>query len=352
MVCLLSLLGLASLVAAKAQDRSFKNFVVFGDSYTDEQNLAYLMNHGGEWPPRGTVLGPVNKTGTTGGYTWPRIAVDRAGAKLFNFAVAGASCSEKIIYRRFDPLNGSFPGVLEREVPAFEAQLGSEPYSDLTAENTVYGLWIGTNDFGNGAFLTDQQQPGKIITDYIDCIWDVYDRLYATGARRFVLLNLSALDKLPQYDASQGLDTIYFPDHRKYNMTMLEYKIRQYTTTVNTAFDYGVPFQVLVKDRWPGATFSIFNVHQLILDIYNNPGKYLAAPANATGVYRRCNPEVGSSDCEDSKEPLASFLWFDELHIAERTDEYVAKEFNGVVSGDSKYGTTYKSPSKCEKKAE
>jgi hypothetical protein len=255
------------------------------------------------------VLGAVNQTGSTGGYTWPRIAVDKADAKLFNFAVGGASCSEKIIYRQFDPIDGPFPGVLEGELPAFESQLGSEPYSDLTADNTVYGVWIGTNDFGNGAFLTDQQQPGKTITDYINCLWDVYDRIYSNGGRRFVLLNLSPLEKLPQYDASQGLDTIYFPDHTENNMTMLEYKIAQYTTTVNTAFDYGVPFQVLVQDRWPGAVFSVFNVHQLLLDIYNNPDEYLAAPADSKGVYRRCNPE-DSNDCTDSNESLDSFLWY------------------------------------------
>lgn len=302
------MLGLCGLQVATAKaDRSFENLVVFGDSYTDEQNLGYLIDNGGQWPPPGTVLGAVNKTGATGGYTWPRIAVDKSDAKLFNFAVGGASCSEKIIYRQFDPIDGPFPGVLEGEIPAFESQLGSEPYSDLTAENTVYGVWIGTNDFGNGAFLTDQQQPGKTITDYIDCLWSVYDRIYASGGRRFVLLNLSPLEKLPQYDASQGLDTTYFDDHTQYNMTMLEYKIHQYTTTVNTALDYGVPFQLLVKKRWPGAEFSVFNVHQLILDIYNNPDEYLAAPADVKGVYRRCDPVTG--DCVESKESLDSFLW-------------------------------------------
>jgi hypothetical protein len=40
------------------------------------------------------------------------------------------------------------------------------------------------------------------------------------------------------------------------------------------------------------------------------------------------------------------------LHIAEKANEYIAEEFIGVVMGESKYGTTYKSPSKCAKKPE
>ena len=43
---------------------------------------------------------------------------------------------------------------------------------------------------------------------------------------------------------------------------------------------------------------------------------------------------------------------FDELHIAEKANEHIAKEFVDVVSGKSKYGTTYKSKTKCEKKPE
>lgn len=87
-------------------------------------------------------------------------------------------------------------------------------------------------------------------------------------------------------------------------------------------FDYGVPFEVLVKGRWPDATFDIFDVNSLITDIFDNPSAYLDAPANVTGWYHNCN--VNGSDCVDATEPLDTFLWYDTLHPSEKTGELTA----------------------------
>lgn len=37
------------------------------------------------------------------------------------------------------------------------------------------------------------------ITSYIDCIWAVFDTIYAAGGRRFVLLNTAPLQLAPLY---------------------------------------------------------------------------------------------------------------------------------------------------------
>lgn len=63
----------ASCTATQAQndtaDRSsnphwhvdqFKNFIVFGDSYSDENGLAYFTSHNATAPPPGTLLPPGN----------------------------------------------------------------------------------------------------------------------------------------------------------------------------------------------------------------------------------------------------------------------------------------------------
>lgn len=83
-------------------------------------------------------------------------------------------------------------------------------------------------------------------------------------------------------------------------------------------FDYGVPFNLLVQQRWPGATLSIFDTNALLNDIFNNPAQYLDAPAKATGVYHSCSA-VNTSDCVNSPDPISSFLWYDELHPTEKT---------------------------------
>ncbi|CAJ2503562.1 Uu.00g109560.m01.CDS01 [Anthostomella pinea] len=333
--------GLAAAIGVRGT-AGVKNLVVFGDSYTDEGRLSYFTSHNGTAPPAGTVI-PTSNFTATGGYAWPHFASQKLGATTHNYAVSGAVCSNEIVSRFLSSINGPFPSVIDYEVPAFKADvelMGKPP------QNSVYALWIGTNDLGQAAFITDSQTPGATISDYIDCIWSVFDGIYSAGGRDFVLFNLAPLDKSPLYNSPEngGVgDGKYWANKTAYNTTELEQKMLEYTTTVNTVFDYGVPFQLLVKKRWPGASFSIFDVHQLLSDIIDEPSKYLNALANVTGYYYQCPwPLPDYSLCKNSEDPLSSFLWYDELHPSEKTDQIIAAEFVNLLHGNSTYGTHYR----------
>ncbi len=141
----------------------------------------------------------------------------------------------------------------------------------------------------------------------------VFDHIYKAGGRRFVLLNEAPLQFAPLYAAASNggvANNQYWQNKTLYNQTEYQYKMLEYTTSVNTMFEYGVPFHLVVKKRWPGAAFAIFDVHKLLTDIYNNPAAYLDAPANATGFYHHCAP-ANNSDCTNAKQPASSFLWCD-----------------------------------------
>jgi phospholipase/lecithinase/hemolysin len=323
MMWLLAVLAVAS-VAAPSYGLKLDNLVLFGDSYTDEGRLGYFINHKGSGPATGTVLPESNST-ASGGKVWGRFVAEMTGAALFDYAVSGATCSNEIISRYFSPINAPFPSVIDYEIPAFKADTGVKTlYKDRQAENTVYALWIGTNDLGFGAFLSDSQAPGTTISSFVDCVWEVFDSIYATGGRHFVLLNEAPLERAPMYAAPTNggsFDNQYWQNKTSYNMTEYQYKMLEYTTDVNTMFEYGVPFQVMIKKRWPGASFAIFDVHKLIMDIINTPSKYLSAPANVTGFYHHCVP-TNNSQCVNSKEAASSFLWFDELHPSEYAGSY------------------------------
>jgi hypothetical protein len=129
----------------------------------------------------------------------------------------------------------------------------------------------------------------------------MFDGIYRTGGRRFVLFTQAPLEISPLYAAIQngGIGNgNYWTNKTAYNTTEYEQKMLEYTTSVNTIFKLGAPFQLLVQKRWPGASFIIFDTHQIILDIHNAPEKYLDAPFNVTGYY-----DSGSTD------PISSFLW-------------------------------------------
>ncbi|KAK6088947.1 gdsl lipase acylhydrolase family protein [Seiridium cupressi] len=344
---LLLAVGAAASSCDAGEPRGVANLISFGDSYTDEGRLGAYYANNGSAPPPGTSTAGSNFT-STGGYAWGHFASQQLGAKYYDYAVSGAFCSNEIFSRFLAGINRTFPSVLEDEIPSFlediafvDAATGTNTfYTDRESDNTVYALWIGTNDLGLDAFLTDSQKPGLTITDFVDCIWQVFDAIYKTGGRRFVLLNTASLEHSPLYAAPQngGVgDDHYWTDKATYNMTEYEQKMKEYTTNVNTMFDYGVPVELKIKSRWPDASVTIFNVHQLILDIRGEPEKYLDAPANVTGHYYYCS--VDGSYCTTSENPPSSFLWYDELHPSERADQIIADEFVRAVSGNSTYAS-------------
>ena len=305
---------------------SLDTLVTFGDSFTDNGRLGYYINNNGKAPPPGQ-LHKESQTTASGGLTWAQYAARAANASLADYAVSGATCSNKIVSRDFALIKRDFPSVLEDEIPSFVADVGFKSlYPARTPDNTVYALWIGTNDLGYNAFLSDSQAPGTTISDYVDCVWSVFDAIYKTGGRRFVLLNTAPLELSPLYALPENggtFDSQFWANKTAYNVTAYNFKIKQYTTNVNTIFEYGVPFQVALKSRWPGVNFDVFDVHSLLLDITKKPQYFLDAPYNVTGYFRHCQA-TNNQICVDQTAigPRSAFLWYDELHPSDKAGMY------------------------------
>ncbi|KAI1003340.1 hypothetical protein K3495_g4868 [Podosphaera aphanis] len=322
---------------------SFTNLVTFGDSYTDESRLSYFINNNGSAPPVG-YLPPASNRTAGGGTTWARFVSRNTGANLYNYAVSGAVCDNKIVSRYVSAINGPFPDVVY-EVNAFvadssysNAATNTSFYPDRRDNNTVYSIWIGTNDFGVNGFLTDSNLGGNTLTTFSDCIFDKLDQIYAAGGRYFVLMNLAPLELTPLYGmpGAGGLTKSSYWDDKPANISEVSNKMREYTKSVNSLYQYRVPYELLVAKRYPGSSIAIFDTNALITDIYNDPDKYLTAPANSTHQYFKCDP-VPWGKCTVQPEGLDHYLWFDELHPSQKTDEVIAGEFSKLVQGTSKY---------------
>jgi len=340
---------------------TFTNLVVFGDSYSDESRLAYFQTHNGSAPPPGFLPPPSNNT-ATGGFTWDRLVANSTGAELFNYAISGAVISNELTPRFLSSINADFPSVLDYQVPAFLADVAfvnestgtNTLYTDREANNTVYAMWIGTNDLGVHCFFDDSQLgadsysgQSDVITirNYTELTFVVFDQLFAAGARKFVLMNLAPLQLSPLYGIPKPLggavgDNEYWTDKATQNLTEISFRMLEYTTLVNTLFNYQVPFELLVAKRYPGASISIFDVNTLINSIYNDPTEFFPGEQgrqfNVTGFYHECD-DTGSN-CVNQAAPYDTFLWYDQLHPTQTTMSVVAKEFAGVVDGTSKYG--------------
>lgn len=113
--------------------------------------------------------------------------------------------------------------------------------------------------------------------------------------------------------------------------------MKEYSRLVNNIFDYRTPYEVLIAKRYPEASIAVFDTHRLITQVYNIPQDFLDPPGNVTGQYYSC--DLSGAVCNESETGAGHFLWYDELHPSERTDEVIAYEFKAVVQGDSKFAT-------------
>ena len=303
-----------------------------------------------------------NNASADGGRPWPQYVVQYAGVNLYNYAVSGAVCSNDITPRTFSYINAPFPAVEQYEVPAYIADSqyiepnGTKFMAD-PAGSTVYSIWIGTNDLGNYAFITDSQVAGTNIVNYTECVYNQLQRVYDNGGRYFVLQNVAPLNLAPLYGlpSAGGVGANQYWQDKPSNLTEISYRMMEQVMTVNAIFKYETPYVVELTARFPDAHFAVMDMHGLVsvcshragdraltilqlTDIYNNPSEYLngSAPANVTGYAHHCNTTGG--DCVLSESP-DSFLWFDELHPSEQTDRVIARTFIDVVKGVSQWAT-------------
>lgn len=315
--------------------KNFKSLITFGDSITDEQRWRYFEEHNLTAPPPGTLF-PESLRSSSGGRNWARYVVQYVGSRdggkwdpqitLYNYAVDGSWCTNEII-----PLEPHQTSVREYAIPAFIADLTairnstSQPYIQpaLTPSNAVFVLFIGTNDLGRQAFLTDDQVRGKVLADFTECIYASFDRLYASGARTFVLFNTLPLHLNPLY-ANKTLNGEEKPDSPAE-------KCLELTSSANQIFRYQTPYEFTISNRYSDAQVALFDINSLFQHMYYNPEKYLngTSPVNVTSY--ALEPE------NIMQKSVDSFMWFDMVHPAEQAHRVVAKEFVEVLNGRSKY---------------
>jgi hypothetical protein len=179
-------------------------------------------------------------------------------------------CSNDITPHFLAAINADFPAVLQYEVPAYIADskyyTNGKKFLDIPAHSTVYSIWIGTNDLGDNAFLTDSQVAGTTIPDYIACVYEALDQVYGNGARYFVLMNIAPLQLTPLYATPEagGVAATQFWPNKPSNLTEISYRMWEQVVTVNDVYRHQTPFDVLVRNRYPGAKFAVMDMYGLV----------------------------------------------------------------------------------------
>jgi len=282
-----------------------KNLVTFGDSYSD----IYVPGD--------------NAT------AWPVYAAMYGNFTLYPFARSGATCSNYLTYKPYPP-------VFESQLPLYF----TEKYNgslELNPNDTMYTLWIGTNDVGVNALLTGSQTPGVTLVNTITCAVDWVRVLYTSGARNFIFQNMLPLQDTILYSADSYPNRYWTAERNstEWNVFMTE--------LTNSGNGLSSLMLQALAPTLEGAHLGLFDSYGLISDIRSHPQNYLngTAPLNVTGcinscVYQLNESTAGPADCTVAEGTARdSFLWYDELHPSEQTDRIIAREISAAIVRNS-----------------
>jgi len=309
---LVSLLAFAQLGKAEGPyPGQIKNLVTFGDSYTD----IYVPGDNGT--------------------SWPVYAAMYGDFTLYPFARSGATCSNYLTYRPYPP-------VFESQLPLYFTEKFNGSL-ELDPNETIYTLWIGTNDVGVNALLTGSQTPGVTLVDTIGCAVEWVNVLYTSGARNFLFQNMLTLEDTILYSANSYPNRYWTAERNstEWNVFMTE--------ITNTGNALSRAMIAALAPTLEGAHLGYFDSHGLIADVRANPQNYLngTAPLNVTGCINSCIYQLnestsGPADCTIAEGTARdSFLWYDELHPSEQTDRVIAREIAAAIVRNSTQWTTW-----------
>ncbi|KAI4522004.1 hypothetical protein K525DRAFT_284208 [Schizophyllum commune Loenen D] len=316
-------------MAALAKDQ-ITNLITFGDSYTD---VDLVWDGGIPWPKYAMQYVDASRTEDDGNST--------ASLDLYPYAKSGAVCSTDLTPSIYDSLN-------EKQLPAFYAneENGTVP-STVTPDNSLYTLWIGTNDVGAWGLLTGHEIDNATVVDTVQCAVNWVKMLYDRGARNFLWQNAS--DEMCDAEAKMiplEYAPMYLPDAypNKFtteikNATAWHLGMKELTSAGNEIAKLGGRSPIR---RELTLQVGLFDSHALFHDIHEHPDAYL----NGTAAFNVVDSTYSCiyEELQDVTETVScttvegtdrdSYMWWDELHPSEQMNRVLAKQIAGVILGE------------------
>ncbi|KAK4665119.1 hormone-sensitive lipase HSL [Podospora pseudopauciseta] len=167
-----------------------KYFINFGDSYSQTG-----------FDPLSTKPSPSNPFGNpplpgwtaSGGLNWVGFLTSQYNASTlltYNFAYGGATTNATLV----QPWREDVLSLID-QVQQFTDTIATKPsYAPWTAENALFGIWIGVNDVGNSWWKEEYDQ---LLSEIMDTYFGQLQVLYDAGARQFVALGVPPIHRTP-----------------------------------------------------------------------------------------------------------------------------------------------------------
>ncbi|KAI0060553.1 hypothetical protein BV25DRAFT_1839600 [Artomyces pyxidatus] len=260
-------LALASLIAASVAfpaPTDLNYWFSFGDSYTQTG-----FNNTDTLPSPGNPLGNPPYPGYTavGGVNWidqATVVSNHSLVLTYNFAYGGATIDSKLV-TPYLPTVLSLVDQVNLYLNEDKVGRGEKIWR---SSKTLFSVWIGINDIGNSYYWTNGSRSA-----FNDVLMDTYfglvEKLYDTGARNFLFVNVPPVDRSPlhgtqmlaQDTSAQALEKTVIADYNE--------KLAKRATTLRLTH--------------PGVKTWIFDSNTAFTTILNDPTKYGFADATSFG---------------------------------------------------------------------
>ncbi|KAH7292166.1 hypothetical protein KP509_29G054100 [Ceratopteris richardii] len=201
--------------------------------------------------------------------------------------------------------------------------------------NSIYLIETAHNDYVSGAFKSEDFDGVSFTESVIAAVRDSLQALYYSGARTFLVMNLTPLGCNPSTATNK-----YRTENRdKYGCKL------DYLELVNSHNRQLIELQNDLSIKYPAAEWVIFDAYTIMLDAYHNPSKYgvkypFRACCGYGGGKYNYNSEVScgkagkvingtfavAKRCSD---PSLHIIW-DTLHPVESFCYYLAR---GILDG-------------------
>lgn len=274
--------------------------VIFGDSLSDNGNLYEFTRHQFPMSP------PYYNGRFTNGQSWIELLAASSFPQdtknhLADFAVGGAGV--------YDGDDDTALFTLTREIDTY--LLANKNKAD---ENSLYIIWIGTNNY-----LALPENVDEAVQNVVETMSRDLERLVKKGAKNFVVINIPDLGKIPaahEFD-SEILLSALSQTHNK----VLQQKIEQ------------------LKISYPDLTWVYVDANEVIERIFADPEtlgftnitdtcyqEMIVKPSSKTilEMVASINPHKKANACD-------GFLFFDPVHPTEHAHEMMAKYVKGIL---------------------
>jgi outer membrane lipase/esterase len=297
-------LSAALLGAAAANAADFSAEYVFGDSLSDNGNLAAALHTSFPNPPSDNssfTNGPVavqllaESLGLSANASlWLTAPSAPAGT---NYAVAGATSA-------FKAVGGPSEINLPQQVGAYSAFA-----SDHADPNALYVVMIGGNDVRNAAL---QGTGAGAVTEGVDTELMAISTLSGEGAKHFLVVNVPNVGIIPEF--AQDNPTLATE-----------------ATTFSQLYDKELATGVTGLDLGTGSTLTDFDLYDFNANILAD-----AAAHGFTNTTDRCytntpGSTATSAACGPNAENINSFVYWDDIHPTARVHALWAAGFESAV---------------------